>query len=119
MTFCRAFLAAKIVPAANAIRENFLHVQRIFQKVHFTCSPEDGGSIFARDVELMGVEVFEVRSLDATFTLDVFIPASRFETVLVHQLLVQDAKLLDALLRLAAGGNLAVDQNLLVQTPLQ
>ena len=63
----------------------------------------------------MGVEVFEVRSLGATFALDVFIPASRFVAVLVQELLVQDAKLLDALLRLATRGNLAVDQNILVQ----
>jgi hypothetical protein len=63
----------------------------------------------------MGVEVFEVRSLDVDFALKVFIPAIRFVTVLVQELLVQDAKLLDALLLLEARGNLAVDQNLLVQ----
>jgi hypothetical protein len=63
----------------------------------------------------MGVEVFEVRRLDAAFALHVFIPASWFVAVLVHELLVQGAKLLDALLRLAARGNLAVDLHLLVQ----
>ena len=36
----------------------------------------------------------------AAFALKVFIPASRFVVVLVQELLVQDAKLLDALLRI-------------------
>ncbi len=113
--FVLALLLAKSVPAASTMSESFLHVLRIFEEVHFPRSPDDGGPEFAQDVELMRVEFFEVRSLDATFALNVFITASRFVAVLVQELLVQGAKLLDALLHLPARGNFAVDQNLLVQ----
>ena len=64
---------------------------------------------------IMKVSLVTVKLVCIFFSLHVFIPASWFVTVLVHELLVQGVKLLHALLRLAARGNLAVDQNLLVQ----